>query len=883
MSGGMSSYVRHLLALTWLGCCGAMATAQTPPTPPRPDFEDLDKFVADAKRLEGVFPMYLKKERLYLEVGAGQFEKPYLFLIAIARGIGADPILGGYTLGGGGDDWLIAFRRVGDRMFILRKNVRFKAAPGTPLNEAVKAGFNDSVLASLRIVAARGQGSFLIDFSDFLFTDLGDLASVLRGTLGGFYLLDGNRTTLGKVKNFPLNAEIQVNATYGTNQTRSLDTVPDARGVTITVHYSLSALPETGYRPRLADDRIGYFYTAVRDYSQPVNESNFVRYIHRWHLEKADPKAEKSPPKQPVIFYIEKTVPYEYRSFVRSGILEWNKAFEKAGFLDAIEVRQQPDDADWDPEDVRYNTFRWITSSAGYAMGPSRVNPLTGQIFDADIIFDADMVRFWRAEWDRHGARHQVNELLQMLETPALNQAWNTRRHPADCRCDLRHGRRHDLAFGALAVLDRHSTAARIPDELIGQAIKETTMHEVGHTLGLRHNFKASTMLRADELHDTTKTRAKGISASVMDYNPVNLAAKGAKQGDYYSDTIGPYDYWAIEYGYRPFPGGTDGEKAELAKIAGRSGEKELAYATDEDTMFILSPDPFSNRFDLGSDVLEFARQRLDLAETLLKGKLMEKFAEPGKGYQQLRRMFGVVLNEYRMALLLTARHVGGSEFTRSYKGDANAKPPFTVVTPKQQREALALLKRHAFTDAAFQFPPELLNSLAPDRWLHWGMPDDSRPDYPIHDEVRDLQSLGLRLLLSPLVISRVLDNERKSSDSDVLTLPEVFREVTEAIWSELNDKDAKPGTNREPAITSFRRNLQRVHLNRLIDLALRPAPSVPEDARALAWMQLRRLGQLLEETLKARDGKLDDYSRAHCEEARMRIVKALDAAFQKQ
>ncbi len=203
------------------------------------------------------------------------------------------------------------------------------------------------------------------------------------------------------MKGFPKNVEVQVAATYASgNPGDALETVPDARGVTINVHYSISHLPTTDYKPRLADDRVGYFVTAVKDFSGPIDEDRFVRYINRWNLEKADPEAAVSPPKEPIVFWLEKTIPFKYRKPIRDGIAEWNKAFEKAGFYDAIEVRQQADDATWDPDDINYNTFRWITSGAGFAMGPSRVNPLTGQILDADIIFDADFLQFWKQEYE---------------------------------------------------------------------------------------------------------------------------------------------------------------------------------------------------------------------------------------------------------------------------------------------------------------------------------------------------------------------------------------------------------------------------------------------------------------------------------------------------
>jgi hypothetical protein len=898
-------YTRVLLSLfTLLSGLILIAPAQTPPTPTTPsnafpvsgspaqipptspslpstlpskDFEDFDKLTADSEKQEGLFKLYRKKERLYLELDPGQFDKPYLFLINIARGIGTGIVLGGMTWQMD-DDWLLSFRRVGDRVHVVRRNVRFRAQPGTPASEAVKLAYSDSVLAALRIQSVRAsRGSVLVDFTDFLMTDIGDIGSALRMSLGGFYRLDQSRSSLGKIRSFPINTEMQVNAAYVSDIARPIDTVPDSRSLTVTVHYSLTQLPETGYRPRLADDRVGYFLTALKDYSRPADETAFVRYINRWHLEKRDPAAPSSPVKRPIIFWIEKTVPYQYRKYVVDGILEWNKAFEKLGYERAVQVRDQEDDPEFDPEDARYSTFRWITSSAGFAMGPSRVNPLTGQIFDADIIFDADMIRGWQAEWELANDPKPRSELL--------TEGWNSRT-PSLARCgccDLLRGRSLDLAFGQAVLTIRDAApGGKMPEVLIGQAIKETVMHEVGHTLGLRHNFKASTLWDPKDLHDPAKTRQKGLSGSVMDYNPVNIAPKGATQGDYYSMTLGPYDHWAIEYGYKPTTAITpDGEAAELKKIANRSAEPDLAYATDEDVRedFFgrsMDPDPYSNRWDMGKDPLAYARAQADLIEELWQGKLLERMAQNEKGYQRVQHTFTMLLLQYGRSLDYAARFVGGSEFSRNYKGDPNGRLPFANVPAAKQREALEFLKQRAFSDKSFGFSAELLNSLAPDRWLHWGIKEPARLDYPIHERVLRIQTLTLGRLYGPLTLARVLDNEKKCKPGEpCLTLPDLFKETTTAIWSEI---DPKAG---EVKISSFRRGLQREHLKTLIGIALRPLSNTPEDARTLAWATLRRLDRQIDESLKKHDAKLDDYTRAHLEESQVRIKKAIDAAFQ--
>ena len=262
----------------------------------------------------------------------------------------------------------------------------------------------------------------------------------------------------------------------------------------------------------MADDRIGYFLTVVKDYSRKGADDRFVRYINRWDLKKADASAELSPPVKPIIFWLEKTIPFVYRKPIRDGILEWNKAFEKAGFVNAIEVRQQPDNADWDPEDINYNTFRWITSGAGFAMGPSRVNQTTGQILDSDVIFDADFLRFWKEEYETFTPASVAALTGGPLDLTSYKaeQLLHGHQH-ADhlAGCELFHGLSRELAFGA-AVLSARTSSPAEREKMIEQGLKEVTMHEIGHTLGLRHNFKASTLYNLDELHDPQKTGPNG-------------------------------------------------------------------------------------------------------------------------------------------------------------------------------------------------------------------------------------------------------------------------------------------------------------------------------------------------------------------------------------
>ncbi len=360
--------------------------------PPAPPYAALLK---DAKSHAGMLTLYQKGSKLYAEMSGSDYSSEYIVLISIAKGVGMSPLLGGYSWGFG-DDWVWKFRKIDDRVHVIRRNVRFEAKKGYPESFALQNAYTDSVLFSLRIVSKGPKGGDLVDMTPVFMSDLPQISQVLPGF--GF---TSDRSTWSSIKAFPKNIELEVAATYASSGRLEFDTIADSRGVTINVHYSISKLASTGYQSRMADDRVGYFLTVRKDYNKTSDRDQFVRYVNRWKLQKPPgASAVPYPPKEPIVFWIEKTVPHKYRKPIREGIEEWNKAFEKAGWLNAIEVRQQPDDAEWDPEDINYNTFRWLTADAGFAMGPSRVNPYTGEILDADIIFDADFLKFWKEDFE---------------------------------------------------------------------------------------------------------------------------------------------------------------------------------------------------------------------------------------------------------------------------------------------------------------------------------------------------------------------------------------------------------------------------------------------------------------------------------------------------
>ncbi|HVW03308.1 MAG TPA: zinc-dependent metalloprotease [Planctomycetaceae bacterium] len=860
---------RRRLAWFVLAAClgiGLPLSVQGADAPAAPTKSKYDTLIEGSKAADGLWNMHYKDQQLLVDIPAAHLNRNFIVLTSIAKGISRGAVLGGMSWNFG-DDAIWTFRKVGDKLHVIRRNVRFRANEGSPEGNAVKLAYSDSVLYALPILTTTPSGGSLVDMTRIFMSD----DEGIGRSIGPGFFFASDRSTWAKVKAFPQNVELQVAAVYSGGG--EIDTVADSRGVQVNVHYSISMLPTNGYKPRKADDRVGYFLTVLKDFSDKGDDQHFVRYINRWNLQKADPSASLSPPKEPIIFYLERTVPISLRPIVRSGIEEWNKAFAKLGYANAIEVRQQRDDDDWDPEDVRYNTFRWITADAGFAMGPSRVNPMTGQILDADIIFDAGFLQHWKTDYETFtaddvaalmgGAPAGQNATMGMLTGHS---------HSPGASCAYCRGMQQQMAFAATVMQVRDPNAAKkLPDELIAQGLKEVVMHEVGHTLGLRHNFKASSWKSLADIDDPVKGAAEGTVASVMDYAPANIAPKGVKQGLYYTQTIGPYDYWAIEYGYKQIAGDED---KELAKIASRSAEPGLDYSTDEDTRGV-DADPLSNRFDLGADPVEFAKRQMALASELMP-QVVNRSVEDGQGYQRARQAFGIVFSQYWQTAYFASRFPGGIYVHRDHKGDPQGRAPNRVVEPAKQRAAMKLLSETAFSTQTY--PPEVLNYLAATRWNHWGVRDYSRLDYPIHDFVGMMQQRILYQLLNPMTLSRLQDSELKvAADADAYTLAEHMRGVVDAVFGEFKGGTGE-FTVRKPYVSSFRRNLQRATVKELAFL-VNSASGAPEDARTLARYHLGELDKQITALLAKGDLKLDDYSRAHLLDTQERIHKALQAS----
>lgn len=847
---------------------GAAAAAQPAAEAPKKKEKTIEEVVKDYEKIEGLFALYRKKETgketIYMEIREDQLDK--LMLLQVTQSTGT----GGYSLAAGNpiDDILFKFVRRDEQILMVVPNIRFRADERQPIARAVKRSFADAYLEAFRIEArSEERKSLLINISDLFRSDIAQITRLAQAA-GGAYGIDREKTVISAIKNFPNNLVVQTAyhlvRAGGGGGGPSLSIpgmsagapLADPRSLPLEVNYNLFFLPENGYRPRLADPRVGYFVTEFQDFTQDRDDQT-TRYILRWHLEKADPDAPLSPPREPIVFWLDNAIPNEYREAVREGILWWNKAFERVGLKDAIVVKQMPDDADWDHADMRYNVIRWVTSpSSGYAVALFRANPLTGQILNASITVDANMTRFARTEFKR-----MIHPLSAFDPEPLPSSPF---------LCNMAEEAAYHAWFGATAMMLMQSTkSTRISEaEYVKQYIREVVAHEMGHILGLRHNFVASTLHSTQELADADRINRSGLVASIMDYTPVNIVALHSPRSAYWAQGLGVYDYWAIEYGYKPSKARTpEAEQPMLRLIARRCTEPGLAYMGDE---FADSVDPYITRFDLGKDPLGYWATIFRDVNAMIP-QLPAKAVKPGENYYELTRSFNGLLSMYARAASNVARYIGGVRLRQSHRGDPNEKPPVVPISAAEQKRALALLTQYVFSPKAFNFPKEVYLKLAPDPFPDYAEMLTSRPrlDAPVRDTISGIQLRTLRRLFSEQTLSQIANNEFKArKPEETLSMTALFEQVSSAINAEIINGTSVP---------ALRRLLQRAYLRTLADMLVNPDSEAPDDAKMLARYHLRRLkGQIL----AVRGKPLDTATRVHLDEMLSEIERVLQARY---
>lgn len=807
-----------------------------------------------------------------------------------------------------------------DQLMLIEPNIAVRSSGDQESKAGVKRVNTDRVVLTVPILATGPGGGPVIDLDRAL---LGNSGAFVGGFLSR---ANTGMAKLTKAKAFPNNIELGFE-------------LPRANGQFAEVRYSLG-MPEKskGFQPREADRRVGIYFESFEDRAINDGSSQIVRYANRWHIQKADPTLKMSPPREPIVYYIEHTTPLRYRRWVRDGILAWNKAFEQIGILNAIEVRQQ--DArtgaymDIDPEDMRYSFVRWTNAGMGFAIGPVHTHPDTGEIYEADIVMDEGFIGSyanqymqtelashamsvlppelsgWLAEnpdWDPRvilaepGDRERVAMLTKaMIEQPQdLDElladapetlspmVWEPHRivhhdhgeSASHAMCMMLPGLSANAAAARLA-LDMNMGALLsdkgddvtlldgLPEDFVGPMLRDVVMHEVGHTMGLTHNWKGSALYSIAEMN--SEGFDEPIQSTVMDYALSNIIVddpeNGLIQGAYMPMDIGAYDMWAIEWNY------TFGDPKD---VAARASEPAHAYMA-EDGQF--SPDPQAKTWDLGRDSIDFAEQRIRFVDKA-RSELLDVVVEDGESWKKARQVHQQLLGMQSGAVSMAMNWIGGAHIQRSMKGDEGAPAPIRPVDAEQQRRALSFVIDHAFDSDSFGLDTKTLSYLQSDNWYDEGY--STAHAWPIAQTVIAVQSSALSGLINPSRLGRVLDNELRTPEGeDALTVPEVFEGIRQQIW-DLPSIDGEY-SNREPLIGLLDRNLQNEHLNRLISLANGAywPGATAGTIQSLARQELRAIQ--VKTMLYAKAKGLDAYSAAHLKDANERIERALEASYQR-
>jgi len=856
---------------------GAAAAARPPaadPTAPKPFAE----VIKGAKQDDGLFPIWRKDEKVWLEIPKAALNKPFLFTVNIANSVGERGLYASQM----GQDWMAEFRRVGNQVQLIALNTKFRAVGEQGSKRAIEQAFSPSLIGASAVASAEHpeRKSILID-AGFLLSDIPGYSTRLEFAYRLPFAVDRSNSSIEAARAEADLSTLTARIHFATPRIPAPPLVPspspvpaptppqatpDPRSLFVSYVYNFAALPEAPMVARHTDPRLGHFSESFTDLGTDSKPNPRVHYVNRWRLEKKDPAAALSEPVKPITFWMDKNIPVKYRPAVEAGIVEWNKAFEKIGFKNALLAKQQPDDADWDNMDAGHASIRWFVGAVvGFAIGPSHTDPRSGEILDADIGMSDVFVRGGRAFISEDVG--MSSEQRQALRNVGMHGGHG---HEADAFCSYAHDAAAEMGFALDLLEARGDIAPDSPEAeaFIHDRIKDVIMHEVGHTLGLKHNFKASTTITQAQLKNKGFTEARGISGSVMDYNAYNIGLKGEAPTTLNNTTLGAYDYWAIEYAYKPIAAAD--EKTELARIAARSTEPALAYADDADAGGVGpydGMDPLANRFDLGDDPLAYYKKRLKLSQELW-ARVQDRKPVAGEDPLRQRRSILSGFNQLYRAAELVGKYVGGMHALRDLPG-STGRPSFTPVEPAKQREALQFLASGLFSVDSFRFRPEFLSTLTIDynEWERGG-------PLNVPAAVARVQLVALDRMLAANTASRLLDlpayvaaDKRRG----LISLSEVYATLNSAIWAEL-----KSGAE----IDRLRRNLQREHLKRLQTVLTRAPANLPPDALSLARLHATQLQSDLR-AATARGG-LSVESRAHLAESLGVLTEALRATMQR-
>ena len=714
------------------------------------NYETIQEFLEDGEyeTSEGFLKLHknIEDDEYFLELSVGDLNKEFIYF---AYSMNAPQAAG--TRGGAlGDGSILEFRRFKDGLSLHKKNTYFSNETDNNIGKADLTNVFEAFLDKFEIVVEE-DGRIIISVNDLF---VSETLSAVSPNLPRQYRefidldlgrLDSSKTFINQVRNYPKNTAVEV--TYGfanatPNQRSAVYAVADARFTSIVARHLFVEMPDDNFETRVADQRVGYFSQRVTDMSTYDNYPQ-RDLINKWRLIKKDPSAELSEPVKPIVFWVDKATPEEIKPMIVKGIEAWNIAYERAGFKNAVVAKIQPDDAEWDAGDVQYNVVRWSSSPrpafSGY--GPSIGNPRTGELIAADIVQEFNAIKRgynYRKLW-----------------------GWTPENDPLE------------------------------------QWMISLTMHEVGHTIGLRHNFSASYLYGPREVHDTSITGGATIS-SIMDYDPINIAPPGVEQGNYFPTEPGEYDRWAIEFAYKPNL--SDEERAELLAL---SVLPAYTYGTDGDAMGTpgRNIDPRARRGDMSNDVVTYTADRFITLDNKI-AELPDIYADEGETKNDFTNSFYSLVSDKGRFMDIVAGQIGGVYVTRLVNGqdEENAYEP---VPYEKQKAAMNLITSKFFANGVWSFDPKILKNLQREKRAT-GYSTRGNEDPQLHDMVLGMQGRVLASLLHPNVMTRLVDSAQYGN---TYMPAEVLQDLFDGIFV----KGEMPDT--------YKRNLQSAYVEGLISV----------------------------------------------------------------